>query len=63
VLKKRKDPLPLFLPAQTIFAQYDQSRMNRRLKKFNEVWRACGNHSEVIKINSPDGEGPSGRFV
>jgi len=31
VLNNWNEPLPLFLPAQTTFAQYDQSRMIRRV--------------------------------
>jgi hypothetical protein len=44
----RKEPLPLFLPAQTAFAQYDQSRMNRRVEKFDEVSCVRRDHREVM---------------
>jgi hypothetical protein len=37
VLNDWNEPFPLFLPAQTAFAQYDQSRMNRRVEEFDEV--------------------------
>ena len=39
VLDHGKEPLPLFLPAQTTFAQDDQTRMNRLVEKFDEVPR------------------------
>ncbi len=35
MLDNRKEPLPLFLLGQATFTQYDQSRMNGRLEKFD----------------------------
>ena len=45
----------MFLPAQTTLAQYDQSWMNRRVEKFDEVSRVRGDDRKVmIKRILPD---------
>jgi hypothetical protein len=48
VLNDWNEPLPLFLPTQTTFAQDDQSRMNRRVEKFDEVPRVRRYDREVM---------------
>jgi hypothetical protein len=55
VLDNRNESLSLFLPAQTTLAQDDQSRVNRRVEKFDEV--SCvrrDNGKVMIKRILPD---------
>ena len=39
---------PLLLPAQTTFAQYDQSRMSRRVQEFDEISRVRRDDGKVM---------------
>lgn len=48
VLDNCNEPFPLFLPAQTTFAQDDQARMNRRDEQFDEVSRVRRDYREVM---------------
>jgi hypothetical protein len=48
VFDNRKEPLPLFLPAQITLAQDDQSRMNWRVEKFDEISRVRRDDRKVM---------------
>jgi hypothetical protein len=48
VLDNWNEPRPLFLPAQTTFAQDDQSWMGRRVEEFDEVSRIRRDHRKVM---------------
>jgi hypothetical protein len=48
VLNNGNEPFPLFLPAQTAFAQDDQSRMHGPVEEFDEVSCVRREHREVM---------------
>ena len=55
MLDNRSEPLPLFLPTQTTFAQNDQSRMDRYVEECDEVLRiCCDNRKVMIESILPD---------